>query len=128
MYYPFFSSTVFSPKIEWLNGGVDIARLSTMDGSISWLWDTLPSYQPLTEIYTPQILVPDDREEELRLMEAYQWVASGNIWLQSMVESDNSLREKVALFWHHHIPSGRGRSLDQGVLMPKYFTTHKKWV
>lgn len=117
MYYPFFSSTVFSHKIEWLNGKVDIDRFSTIEGSIAWLWDTLPNYQPLTEIYTPQILVPEDKTEEKRLMEAYPWVASENIWLQSMVETDNSLREKVALFWHQHIPSSRGRKTNQGILL-----------
>lgn len=44
-----------------------------------------------------------------------------SIWIDSMIETDNPLREKIALFWHHHIPSGRGRSIDQGRILLEIF-------
>ncbi len=113
----FIEITAFSPKIEWLWANENLEQWADLDACVQWLWETLPPYAPLAPAYKPQILVAEDLPEELRLMEQQELMQFDNIWLQSMVEEDNSLREKMALFWHHHIPSSSGRRPDHGRLL-----------
>jgi uncharacterized protein (DUF1800 family) len=41
-----------------------------------------------------------------------------------MVTLDNPIREIVALFWHHHIPSGRGHKVEHGQLLLDIYRKH----
>lgn len=113
----FIDISAFSPKIEWLLADDDLGQWADLESCIKWLWETLPPYEPLPLAYQPQTMVAEDLSEELRLMEQQELVKFCNIWLQRMVRADNPLREKVALFWHHHIPSSSGRRPDHGRLL-----------
>jgi len=113
----FIAISAFSPKIEWLWAGGGLNQWADLESCIKWVWETLPPYRPLALDYHPQIMVAEDLPEELRLMEQQELVKFNHVWLQSMVGEDNPLREKMALFWHHHIPSSSGRRPDHGRLL-----------
>jgi uncharacterized protein (DUF1800 family) len=120
----FLNIFAFSPKIEWLNSGYYKNNFHDKASNLEWLWNTLPAYSPIIENYIEQIMVPEDLMEEMRLIQQGKAKVFDNIWLNRMVEIDNPLREKIALFWHHHIPSQRGRSFDQGILLIEIFRKH----
>jgi uncharacterized protein (DUF1800 family) len=42
-------------------------------------------------------------------------------WLELMVEESNPLREKIALFWHHHLPSTGGREVGHAKQLLEIF-------
>lgn len=121
MKYRFFNILAFSPKIEWLNTQKPLIHNGNVIEMTEWLWSTLPPYAALPDKLEPQIMVQEDLTEEVRIMEQQPGEVLNSIWIDSMIETDNPLREKVALFWHHHIPSGRGRSVDQGRILLEIF-------
>ena len=113
MISPLFTIANFSPKIEWLaDQSAGIPANGGWSDLVKWIWKSLPDYTPLPTEYSPSLMTEDDVVEEERLMNQDKLMAFLNVWLSRMVEEDNSMREKVALFWHHHIPCGTGHKVD----------------
>lgn len=124
MKYRFFNIFAFSPKIEWLQKEEPFCFQRDTNKLTEWLWSSMPAYSAMPAEYKPQTIVPEDLPEELRILEQQQGEALNNIWVNLMVETENPIREKIALFWHHQIPSGRGRSVDQGRILLEIFRQH----
>jgi len=116
--------TTFGPKLEWLKRESVFQKIESKDAYIQWLWDTLPTYRPVENNYQPELMVPEDLVEEKTLIEQDQLTAFLNVWLKKMVEDDNAIREKVALFWHHHIPSESGQKTDHARLLLEVYREH----
>ena len=95
MQFSFFSSSVFSPKLEWLETRQVFLREKDISACIEWLWETLPFYTPITESYIPNPMTEPDIPEEIRVIEQQPLAAYLNVWLTRMVEEDNCLRETL---------------------------------
>lgn len=121
MRFRFFNILAFQPKIEWLNKQEPLEYCDNIGSLTDWLWSSLPPYSVMPDSYEPQIMVHEDLPEEIRIIEQQPGEALNNIWVNLMVETENPLREKIALFWHHQIPSGRGRGVDQGRIILELF-------
>jgi uncharacterized protein (DUF1800 family) len=116
--------STFGPKLEWLKRDSGFDKIQSRDRFIRWLWETLPNYSPVENNYQAELMVSEDLEEETRLMDQDPMQAFLNVWLKKMVEDDNAIREKVALFWHHHIPSGPGHKTDHARLLLEIYREH----
>jgi len=106
--FRFLQVFAFSPRLEWLSGEGNHPLGKEITAYPEWIWQSLTPYAPIESEYRPQHMAPGDFAEEQRLMETQQAAAFYSVWLQQMAETDNPLREKMALFWHHHIPCTYG--------------------
>ena len=111
----------FSPKIEWLSGKSSVTFNAW---NIDQVLARTSPYQPLPTAYTPQYMISEDRSEEERLLQQDALGSFINNWLLAMVSQDFPLREKIALFWHHHIPSGAGHRVEHAILLVEVFRKH----
>jgi uncharacterized protein (DUF1800 family) len=118
MYSSIISSACFSPKLQWLN-----AEVNNIPRDINWVFNTIPKYMPLIE-NQPKVLFPEELEEEKRIIKQQEREAYLYAWMNAMVESDNPLREKMALFWHHHIPCTGGKNTDHTKLLLEILRKH----
>ena len=104
-------------KLNWLNNNL------TKDNH--WLFESVEKYKPLDPITKENILdyciIEEDKNEQLRLLAQDSWAAHNHVWLTKMIEVDNPIRELVALFWHHHIPSSIGKNFEHGSLLLEIF-------
>ncbi len=74
------------------------------------IFDEIPEYK--------ELIVPIFEDgENLRFQKLNPWNSLMHVWINEMVELDNPIREFVALFWHHLIPSQNGKLLDHGKLL-----------
>lgn len=90
----------FGPKLEWLE--TDPKLLHDFDYLLNWIFTTIPEFLPANE-YLPQFSRAP-KNDKWRNNWPHQTQISD--WISSMVELENPLREKIALFWHLHIPVG----------------------
>jgi len=109
--YHFLNRLVFGAQLEWLKDGNSLQIWNNMSFCRSWLWDTLPQYKALPLRYKPRVMVKEDRFDQERLAALDPKMTLLMQWIEVMVEESNPLREKVALFWHHHLPSAGGREV-----------------
>jgi len=112
--FQFLHRAVFGPKVEWLAHSGALGPWAKPSSCVDWLWDTLPPYAPLPE-FKPELMVPEDLAEQQRLMQEADSFVLYNRILTPMVELDNPIRERVALFWHHHMPTTKGRTVEHGI-------------
>lgn len=109
--YHFLNRLGFGPRLEWLKDEASWMVSADIVVCQKWLWDNLPNYQPLSLEYRPRVMVPEDEHDRDRLAAAEPMMPLVMQWLDQMVHEENPLREKVALFWHHHLPSTGGREV-----------------
>lgn len=83
--------------------------------------EIFPEYEPITDFNQPNVLHAEDRNEEIRIIEQQPKESLNVKWISLMVETPNPIREKIALFWHHHIPSTGGKNVDQTQLLLEIF-------
>lgn len=74
----------------------NLKRYSSLDG--------FKSIERLSKEFDRKI----DLEKDIKWRKKWPEAATRSDWIQYMVESDNPLREKVALFWNHVVPISIG--------------------
>jgi uncharacterized protein (DUF1800 family) len=77
------------------------------------LLDSIEEYSPLEEGVFDFAEGTEGFEEQSRLLRVDRWNSLLHNWLGTMVDAENPLREFVALFWHHHMPSMTGKRFEQ---------------
>lgn len=95
----------FGPKASWLNPSGQFDILSKKESCYAFLFGNIPTYKEITvsEI-NDSPLFPSDAAELQRQRNIMPAETLTYSWLVKMREEDNAIREKAALFWHHHIP------------------------
>ena len=93
----------FGPKLEWLKHP-DLKELLSDTAKLQhWIIETAPEYSESTK-YFKQILKHRVEKSIDTWRKNWEYAAYRVDWLDTMVELDNTIREKAALFWNHHIP------------------------
>ncbi len=93
----------FGPKLEWLEKSELSELLNDVTSLKKWLIQTTPTFTESTKYFKETL---NHRKEKLEDEWRKNWehAAYRVDWLDTMVELDNPIREKAALFWNHHIP------------------------
>ena len=106
----------FGPKLEWLKKDTKFI-LENRNSALEWLFETIGEYSPVSQGNKYSFMMEEEKDDYNRLYQ--QAPIEGLIcdWLSIMVSSPNPLREIVALFWHHHMPTGKGNYVEHGKLL-----------
>lgn len=99
-----------------------LALLDNHSDSLSFFFTKIPDYKPISEIGYRDIPLFQNDESELgrqRNLLLPQSILI-NSWFMHMRNEDNAIREKAALFWHHHIPSTMRDVLSGSALLEIY--------
>lgn len=99
-------------KLEWLESNDNI---ETKD--LNWLFNSITEYKTLNITTSSEFQFSNDVESARIDKIEHPWNNYLNCWIQEMVLSDNPLREMVALFWHHQIPSQVGHKHEHAELL-----------
>lgn len=115
----------FGPKITWLKPeSVMHEALVKHETCLSLLFDSIPDYSPIDprENHDTPLFLKDEPELQ-RQRDIMPRETIIHAWLMQMREEDNAIREKAALFWHHHIPSTM-RDTASGELLLDIYRKH----
>ncbi len=107
----------FGPKIEWIENHPKL--LTDFDYLKAWLFESIDKFEKC-RLFHPK-LRKEPSSDEWRKNWPIQTEVSD--WINSMVELDNPIREKMALFWHLHIPVAIGNKnyeFAQHLLLDSY--------
>ncbi len=107
----------FGPKIEWIEAHPKL--LTDFNYLIDWIFSEIPKFEAANEYLPKYSSAP--KNENWRA----NWVHQAQVsdWISTMVELDNPLREKLALFWHLHIPiaiANKNYEFAQHLLLDAY--------
>jgi uncharacterized protein (DUF1800 family) len=97
----------FGPKLDWLNNPELKELLFDSYKLKQWLNQTAPEYSESTK-YFSQTLKHRVEKSTDQWRKNWEYAAYRVDWIDTMVELDNPIREKAALFWNHHIPISVG--------------------
>ena len=106
----------FGPQLEWLKKDTKFI-LENRNSALEWLFETIGEYIPISQDNKYSFMMEEEKDDYNRLYQ--QAPIEGLIcdWLSIMVSSPNPLREIVALFWHHHMPTGKGGHVEHAKLL-----------
>ena len=97
----------FGPKLDWLNNP-ELKELLFDNAKLKqWLIQTAPEYSESTK-YFSQTLKHRVEKSTDQWRKTWEYASYRVDWIDTMVELDNPIREKAALFWNHHIPISVG--------------------
>jgi uncharacterized protein (DUF1800 family) len=97
----------FSPKIQWLESEkMRQSLLLNQQSCTSFILENIPEHYFVKDsTIKEQPLFPGDIQELQRQKSEMLIDTTVSDWLMLMRDEENTIREKAALFWHHHIPS-----------------------
>ncbi len=97
----------FGPKLEWLNKPELKELLYDTSKLKQWIIETAPNYTESTKYFSDTLKHRVEKTND-KWRKKWEYAAYRVDWIDSMVELDNPIREKAALFWNHHIPISVG--------------------
>lgn len=97
----------FGSKLDWLNTSQLKNMLFDTEALKQWLIETAPAYETSTDYFNKTLKHRTEKSND-PWRKTWDYAAFRVDWIDSMVELDNPIREKAALFWNHHIPISVG--------------------
>lgn len=98
----------FGPKIEWLKDDSKKKLLSDQELLIDWILNTIPQFEPCSSYFSKNLHFDESVISKEQWRKRWPSAAQRADWIETMVNLDNPIREKLALFWNHVIPISVG--------------------
>ena len=98
----------FGPKIEWLKDDSKRKLLTDQEFLIDWILNTIPQFEPCSSFFSKNLHFDESIISKDQWRKRWPSAAQRADWIENMVNLDNPLREKLALFWNHVIPISVG--------------------
>ena len=112
----------FGPKLQWLENE-NHKLLSDQNYLVDWILHSIPAYQNLEQHINQYSSISEYKKTDPWRK---NWPTSATLsdYIETLVNLDNPIREKLTLFWNHHVPMSVGIwNFAQNLLIDSYRST-----